>query len=159
MLELRSILFIFLMMLPTLLLKAQEPVVTDVRIRFFVPAGSEDKGLNTQVSASLYTSGGRLVAKLNQCCGNIRFTDTDFTSASYQLNMYNEIRKAEIQTGYFTIHIDATASDRWIFVPDLKLLFSDGSKAEIKGEGPDLSYQPRLVSEKAPDTSFPFHLQ
>ena len=149
---------IFAFLASIIAVRAQDIVVTDVKVTFFVPAHTEDKDLDTKVSATMYTASGKPVARLDQCCGNIRFSDSDFQSSTYQLTMRNEIKKSEVQSGYFTIHIDPKGNDRWIFTPTFEIFFSDATSVIIKGEGPDLTYRPRIVSEQAPDTSFPFHL-
>ena len=140
-------------------LSAQEGVVvTSVRVTFFVPARSADKDVNTQITATLYTGMGKRVAMLDHCCGNIHFPDANYTSSSYALDMRNTISKSEMQSGYFDIHIDPTTTGKWMFVPIFQIEFSDGSKVVIKGEDDATPYTKRLVSQEAPDTSFPFHL-
>ena len=133
-------------------------VVTEVRVAFFVPARSADKDVNTQITTTLYTGMGKRVAMLDHCCGNIHFPDANYTTSSYQLELRNTISKSEIQNGYFDSHIDPTTAGKWIFMPTFQISFSDGSKVVIKGEDDATPYTKRIVSQEAPDTSFPFHL-
>lgn len=138
--------------------KAQDVVVTDAKITFFVPARSEDKAVTTKISATLYTAMGKRVATLEQCCGNIHYPDANYTSSTYQLSIRNTINKKDIQSGYFDVHIDAEGVDKWVFIPTLQIFFSDGTKVTIKGVDENTPYTRRYVSQDVPDTSFPFHL-
>jgi hypothetical protein len=140
-------------------LQAQDQtVVTDAKVTFYVPARTDDKDVNTQVSATLYTAMGKRVAALEQCCGNIRYPDANYTSSTYQLAMRNTVFKSELTSGYFDVHIDAQGNDRWVLIPTFQLSFSDGTTVIIKGAEPGALYTRREVSQQAPDTSFPFHL-
>jgi hypothetical protein len=151
-----SAVFIFTNVFTT---SAQESVVvTDVKVTFFVPARTDDKDVNTQISATLYTGMGKRVAMLDKCCGNIHFPDDNYTSSTYQLDMRATIFKSDIQSGYFNLHIDPVGNDRWFVIPTFQIFFSDGSKVTIKGEDDATPYTRREVSQQAPDTSFPFHL-
>jgi hypothetical protein len=139
--------------------KAQETVVvTDAKITFFVPARTEDKDVATQITATLYSAMGKRVAQLDHCCGNIHYPDANYTSSTYQLSMRGTVYKSEIQSGYFDVHIDPAANDKWMFIPTLQISFSDGTKVIIKGVDEATPYTRRLVTQDAPDTSFPFHL-
>jgi hypothetical protein len=139
--------------------RSQETVVvTDAKITFFVPARSDDKDVTTQITATLYSAMGKRVAMLDHCCGNIHYPDANYTSSTYQLSIRSTVYKSEIQSGYFDVHIDPVANDRWIFTPILQISFSDGTKVTIKGVDEATPYTRRMVSQDAPDTSFPFHL-
>ena len=141
------------------LTKAQETVVvTDAKITFFVPARTEDKDVTTQISATLYSAMGKRVAMLDHCCGNIHYPDANYTSSTYQLSIRSTVYKSEIQSGYFEVHIDPVANDKWMLIPTLQISFSDGTKVIIKGVDEATPYTRRLVTQDAPDTSFPFHL-
>jgi hypothetical protein len=152
------LLYIFILLFASQLSAQETVVVTDAKITFFTPARTDDKDVNTQVSATLYTAMGKMVAKLDQCCGNIHYPDANYTSSTYQLSMRNTIFKSEVQSGYFDVHIDPVGNDRWVFIPTLQIFFSDGTKVEIKGPDSSTPYTRRLVSQDAPDSSFPFHL-
>jgi hypothetical protein len=133
-------------------------VVTDAKITFFVPVRTDDKDVNTQITATLYTAMGKRIAMLDHCCGNIHYPDANYTSSTYQLDIRNTIYKSEVQSGYFDVHIDPAGNDKWVFIPTLQISFSDGTKVIIKGVDDATPYTRRLVSQEAPDTSFPFHL-
>jgi hypothetical protein len=138
---------------------AQEPIVViDAKIIFFVPVRTDDKAADTQVSVTLYTSTGKRVATLDKCCGNIRFADDNFTSSTYHLDMRNTISKEEMQIGYFDVHIDPAAGDKWVFIPTLEIRFSDGTSAVVRGPADGATYTKREVSLQATDSTFPFHL-
>ena len=150
--------FLFLCVIGFMSARAQDVVVTDVKITFYVPARSEDKAVATQITATLYTVMGKRVAMLEKCCGNIHYPDANYSSSTYQLDMRNTIRKEDIQSGYFDVHIDVEGADKWVFIPTLKIFFSDGTSVVIKGVDSNSLYTRRYVSNDVPDTSFPFHL-
>jgi hypothetical protein len=140
-------------------LPAQDLVlVTDVKITFLVPARSEDKDFSTQITATLYTGSGKKVAMLDHCCGNIHYPDVNYTSSTYELDIQNTVNKTDMQNGYFDIHIDPAAAEKWMFIPTLQITFSDGSKSVIKGEDETRPYTKRLVTQDSPEATFAFHL-
>jgi hypothetical protein len=138
--------------------QAQEAVVTDAKVSFFVPAHSDDKAETTAITVTLYTDSGKRVAILDRCCGNIRYPDNGYTSATYQLDMKNDIRKEEIREGYFDMHIDVAGKEKWTFIPTFQIYFSDGTKATIKGEVLNTVYAKKTLSKIKPDARFGFHL-
>ena len=150
---------VFFVLLLSFASRAQEPVVvTDARISFFVPVHTDDKDAATQITATLYSAMGKRVAVLDQCCGNIHYPDANYTSSLYQLSIRSTVYKSEIQSGYFDVHITPAGNDKWVFMPTLQISFSDGTKVTIKGTDDATPYTRRIVSQDAPDTSFPFHL-
>lgn len=155
----RTLFTALLFLVSTFSVGAQEAVVvTDAKITFFVPARTDDKEVSTQITATLYSAMGKRVAMLDHCCGNIHYPDANYTSSTYQLSIRSTVYKTEIQSGYFDVHIDPVGNDKWVFIPTLQISFSDGTTVIIKGVDDATPYTRRLVSQEAPDTSFPFHL-
>jgi hypothetical protein len=151
----------------------QAKKIVSANITFVSPSGGDDKNWETKLDVSIYLSDGTLVGSSNNnnctsassedeikrcfCCVQntsttlgTKFIDNSTPRGPFPITISKNVTENEIKTGYFEVTMTA-AKDRWVFIPEVTLIFDDGSTRRLSG------YGWHVIQQDSPTTTLVFH--